>query len=115
MPRRSAEARTSAAWAASSLGTPKWRNVRLLKSRNASIGKTLVSTSAMFSLPSVTLRRQGLPAGFRAKRNEEQNNGEGDGRQRDGNSQRLKMLNAGADQKSDARAAKSREIGRASC
>jgi hypothetical protein len=33
------------------LGTPKWRNMRLLKSRSASMGKTLVSTSAMFSVP----------------------------------------------------------------
>src|SRR5229473_193248 len=108
MPRRSAEARTSAAWAASSLGTPKWRNVRLLKSRSASMGKSLVSTSGMFSPLSVTLRRQGLPAGFNTKRNEQKTNGEGDGRQRDGDSQRLKMLNAGADQKSDSRSAKSR-------
>src|SRR5258708_14584569 len=108
MPRRSAEARTSAAWAASSLGTPKWRNVRLLKSRSASMGKSLVSTSGMFSPLSVTLRRQGLPAGFNAKRNEQKTNGEGDGRQRDGDSQRLKMLNAGSDQKGDSRSAKSR-------
>src|SRR5712664_154214 len=108
MPRRSAEARTSAAWAASSLGTPKWRNVRLLKSRNASMGKSLVSTSGMFSPLSVTLRRQGLPAGFKTKRNEEQPNRERDGGQRDGDSQRLKMLNAGTDQKGDSRSAKSR-------
>src|SRR5216684_1209401 len=105
MPRRSAEARTSAAWAASSSGTPKWRNVRLLKSRNASMGKSLVSTSGMFSPLSVTLRRQGLPAGFKTKRNEEQPNGERDGGQRDGDSQRLKMLNAGTDQKGDSRSA----------
>src|SRR6266851_5305718 len=108
MPRRSAEARTSAAWAASSSGTPKWRNVRLLNWRNASMGKSLVSTSGMFSPLSVTLRRQGLPAGFNAKRNEQKTNGEGDGRQRDGDSQRLKMLNAGSDQKGDSRSAKSR-------
>src|SRR5712664_1903216 len=108
MPRRSAEARTSAAWAASSSGTPKWRNVRLLKSRNASMGKSLVSTSGMFSPLSVTLRRQGLPAGFKTKRNEEQPNRERDGGQRDGDSQRLKMLNAGTDQKGDSRSAKSR-------
>src|SRR5712664_1508766 len=108
MPRRSAEARTSAAWAASSSGTPKWRNVRLLNWRNASMGKSLVSTSGMFSPLPVTLRRQGLPAGFNAKRNEQKTNGEGDGRHRDGDSQRLKMLNAGSDQKGDSRSAKSR-------
>src|SRR5260370_17031519 len=102
MPRRSAEARTSAAWAASSSGTPKWRNVRLLKSRNASMGKSLVSTSGMFSPLSVTLRRQGLPAGFKTKRNEEQPNGERDGRQPAQNPHRLKMLNAAADQKGDS-------------
>src|SRR5260370_26479929 len=50
MPRRSAEARTSAAWAASSLGTPKWRNARLLNSRNASMGKVFVSTSVISNL-----------------------------------------------------------------
>src|SRR5260370_17808836 len=72
------------------------------------MGKSLVSTSGMFSPLSVTLRRQGLPAGFNAKRNEQKTNGEGDGSQRDGDSQRLKMLNAGADQKSDSRSAKSR-------
>src|SRR5260370_2035177 len=108
VPGRDAEGRSSAAWDASSLGTPKWRNVRLLKSRNASMGKSLVSTSGMFSPLWVTLRRQGLPAGFKTKRNEEQPNGERDGRQRDGDSQRLKMLNAGSDQEGDSRSAKSR-------
>src|SRR5882762_72547 len=70
--------------------------------------------SHVFFAFSASLRRQGLPAGFRAKRNEEQTNGEGDGRQRDGNSQRLKMLNAGADQKGDPRSAKSSK-GRGKC
>src|SRR5216684_5589032 len=110
MPRRSAEARTSAAWAASCLGTPKCRNMRLLKSRNASMGKTLVSTSAMFSLPfSVRLRRQSLPAGFGAKRNQEQTDRKGDGGKSNRYSERLKMLNAGANQKSDPGSAKSRK------
>src|SRR5260370_1890071 len=72
------------------------------------MGKSLVSTSGMFSPLSVTLRRQGLPAGFNAKRNEQKTNGEGDGSQRDGDSQRLKMLNGGREQKGDPRSAKSR-------
>src|SRR5271168_5303849 len=54
MPRRSAEARTSAAWAASSLRIPKCRKMRVLNSRRASIGKTLASTAGMNSL---SLRR----------------------------------------------------------
>src|SRR6266699_4300859 len=83
--------------------------MRLLKSRNASMVKTLVSTSAMFSLPFRGLRRKRLPAGFSAKWNQEQTNREGDGGQRDGNSERLKMLNARADEKGDPRAAKSRK------
>jgi hypothetical protein len=59
--------------------------------------------------PSRSLRRQSLPAGFRAKGNEEQTNGEGDGRQGDGNAQRLKMSNPGANQEGDPRSAKSRK------
>src|ERR1700731_3711717 len=59
--------------------------------------------------PARTLRRQGLPAGFRAKGNEEQANGEGDGRQRHGNSQRSVVLYSSANQKRDSRSAKSRK------
>src|SRR5260370_7667322 len=55
------------------------------------------------------LRRQGLPAGFGAKRNQQQTNGEGDGGQSDGYSERLKMLNACADEKGDRGPAKSRK------
>src|SRR5882757_2407978 len=108
IPRKSAVARTSAAWAASYLGTPKCRNMRLLKSRNASMGKTLVSTSAMFAF-SMRLRRQSLPAGFGAKRNQEQTDRKGDGGKSNRYSERLKMLNAGANQKSDPGSAKSRK------
>src|SRR2546421_718009 len=109
MPRRSAAARTSAAWAASCLGTPKWRNTWLLKSRNASMGKSLVSTSGMFRLPFSRLRRKGLPASFSAKWDEEQANRKCDRRQRDGDSQRSKVLNARADEKGDRGSAKTRE------
>src|SRR5277367_4766118 len=47
MPRRSAEARTSAACVASGWGTPKWRKMRVLNSWSASIGKILASTAGM--------------------------------------------------------------------
>src|SRR5947208_6411456 len=107
MPRRSAAARTSAAWAASCLGTPKWRSTCLLKSRSTSRGNSLVSTSATFTLPFWGLRRKRPPTGFRAKWYEKQANRKSDGRQRDGNSEGSKVLNARADEKGDCGAAKS--------
>src|SRR5260370_32820987 len=56
---------------------------------------------------SMRLRRQSLPAGFRAKRNQEQTDRKGDGGKSNRYSERLKMLNAGANQKSDPGSAKS--------
>src|SRR5437667_1706772 len=53
------------------------------------------------------LRRKGLPASFSAKWYEEQANRKSDGRQRDGNSEGSKVLNARADEKGDCGAAKS--------
>src|SRR5216110_1416649 len=50
MPRKSAQASTSAACMASVLGTPKCRNIRVLNSLKASTGKLFVSTSVMFIL-----------------------------------------------------------------
>src|SRR5437667_5821647 len=50
MPRKSAQASTSAACMASVLGTPNCRNIRLLNSLKASTGKLFVSTSVMFIL-----------------------------------------------------------------
>ena len=63
----------------------------------------------MLRRPQRTLRRQGLPAGFRAKGNEEQANGESDGSQCNGNSQRSIVLYSRANQKRDSRTAKSRK------
>src|SRR5260370_4678718 len=60
---------------------------------------------------SMMLRRQSLPAGFSAKRNQEQTDRKGDGGKSNRNSERLKMLNAGANQKGDPRSAKPRNGG----
>src|SRR5260370_24508110 len=58
---------------------------------------------------SMMLRRQSLPAGFGAKRNQEQTDRKGDGGKSNRDPERLKMLNAGAHQKSDPCTAKSRK------
>src|SRR5439155_20091670 len=105
-PPRAAAARTSAAWPASWLGTPKWRNTWLLKSRSTSRGNSLVSTSAMFALPFWGLRRKRPTTGLRAKWNEKQANHKCNGRQRDGASQRSVVLNASANEKRERRPAK---------
>src|SRR5215469_10033615 len=57
MPRRSAQASTSEACSASSLGHPKCRNTRLLNSRKASIGTSLVSVQIMVTPSSSTEHR----------------------------------------------------------
>src|SRR6266481_3741701 len=61
----------------------------------------------VLSALSENLRRQNLPASFCAKRNQEQTDHEGYRGQGDRRSQRLKMLHASADEKSDSHPAKS--------
>src|SRR5438034_100381 len=58
---------------------------------------------------SMMLRRQSLPAGFGAKRDQEQTDRKRDGGKSNRYSERLKMLNAGTNQKSDPGSAKSRK------
>src|SRR5207244_12891382 len=70
-------------------------------------GNSLVSTAATVALPFGGLRRKRPPTGFRAKWYEKQANRKSDGRQRDGNSEGSKVLNARADEKGDCGAAKS--------
>src|SRR5260370_12630045 len=115
MPRRSALASTSAASAASFVGKPKFRKMRVLNSRSTSMGKTWASTLDMFNLffcfsrDSDELRRQGLSSRFRPKRNQQQTHRECQRSQRHGHTQRAVMLHAGAHQKRDSRAAEARE------
>jgi len=97
-----------AAWAASSLVPPKWRNVRLPEIARAIDGENLgLSTSepCLFLLFGKSYAA-GFARGFSApKVTEDQTNGKAmDVTRR--NSQRLKMLDAVADQKGDPRSAK---------
>src|SRR5260221_14391757 len=105
MPRRSAEASTSAACAASVLGTPKCRKTRVLNSRNASMGNILASTLAMpllchpcFATQS-RLRGQNLPSRFHAKGYQQQAQGKSQRSHGHGNSERAAVLNTRANQK----------------
>src|SRR5713226_6517516 len=115
MPRRSALASTSAACAASFLGNPKCRKMRVLNSRSTSMGKTWASTLTMFNLffcffrDSDELRRQRLSSRFRPKRNQQQTHRECQRSQRHGHAQRAVMPHAGTHQKRDSRAAEARK------
>src|SRR5690348_12600886 len=93
---------------ASFSGTPKCRNTRALNSRSTSIGNSFVSTSAIF-LYMLALRWQALAARFLTKRNQQQANGERNGRHCDRNSQGLIVLHTRAHEKGNPRTSKSRE------